>query len=90
MLITAQTAWVWVDLTIFALNNIREVVENMRQWLDMQVKALQLSRLQTWADPDWPEAIRLLEHLGFVEDYRPDDFLGFGRPAIIFVKFTGE
>jgi hypothetical protein len=87
--ITRNTAWAWCEITTFVENHKIELVRLMREYLDMMVKELRLSRLQAWIDPTRPEAIRLICHLGFIEEYEMKDFLGPDKPAMLYMKLTG-
>jgi hypothetical protein len=88
-MITTTTAWAFCEITTFATEHKIELVRNMRDYLDMMILDLGLTRLQAWVDPSRPEAIKLVKHLGFVDEFIMKDFLGFDKPAIMFVKLTG-
>jgi len=89
MLITKHTAWAWCEITTFVENHKIELVRTMRDWLDVTVSELQLSRLQAWVDPERPEAVKLIKHLGFVEEFSMKDFLGLDKNVSLFIKLTG-
>lgn len=89
MLITPACAWCWCDITTFVEQHKIELVRNMRSWIDIQVKDLRLNRLQCWVDPLRSEAIRLVQHLGFTEEYEMKNFLGPDKSAMMYVRMTG-
>jgi hypothetical protein len=88
LLVTKTCAWVWCEVTTFAADNKIELVRNMRNYLDMMVMDLGISRLQAWIDPEREEAIRLVQHLGFVEEYEMKNFLGVDKSAMMYIKLT--
>jgi hypothetical protein len=89
VLITGTCGWVGCDITTFAEHHKIEMIRTMRTWIDTQAVELGLTRLQAWIDKDRPEAIRLVEHLGFNEESMMPNFIDEGKDALLYVKFYG-
>lgn len=88
-LINLTTAWCWLDLTHYAGKHITTVYRVIKEWTDILVKDKGIKRLQAYIETDFPEAIRIVEHLGFHLESTMPNFVD-GKPAYLFVKYTGE
>lgn len=64
-LINNTTSWVWLDLTHEAGKHIQTVFRVIGEYMDIFVKDKGIIRLQAYIDPNFPEAIRTVQHLGF-------------------------
>ena len=67
-LLNLTTAWCWMDLTEEALNRKKTVYRVVRDWLDILVEDMKLTRLMAAIRTDFEEAIRTVEHLGFYQE----------------------
>ena len=86
-LINSTTAWCWVDLsdrvheghTIVAYRVIKE-------WVEIFAKEHGIKRLQAYVACDFPEAVRMVKHLGFYQEGPPMRcFLG-EKSAYMYVR----
>lgn len=84
-MIVPGTAWAWVDLTGFSITRIKTCYGVISEWMEKLVHKLNIRRLQAYVDLEHPEAVRLVEHLGFTRESVMWDFLD-GRPAALYVK----
>jgi L-amino acid N-acyltransferase YncA len=84
-LITQTTAWCWLSQTPEALGHIRECYAITRAWLDDMQKNKGIIRLMAAVRPDFEEAVRLVEHLGFQQESIMLDFFG-RQPGLMFVR----
>lgn len=64
-LINLTTAWCWLDLTDLAGSHVIVCYRVIKEWIDEFVKEYGIKRLQCYVEPDFPEAIRMVKHLGF-------------------------
>jgi len=76
VLITPTTAWCWVDLSVDAFAHIVTVYRTIKEWLDTLVVEKKIKRLQAYVLSDIPEAVNLVEHLGFNYEYTMPCFAG--------------
>ena len=77
-LINMTTAWAWVDITDCAGEHIIVGYRVIKEWMDILTKEKGIRRLQAYIDPDFPEAVRMIEHLGFEYEFTMKDFLPNG------------
>ena len=86
-LINLTTAWAWIDLSDEAKKHIRIVYRTIKEWADIFVKEHKLKRLQAYVETDFPEAIRVAEHLGFRKEFdKPmKNFVG-DKDAYMYVR----
>lgn len=84
-LINTTTAWCWIDATPEAKNHIIRVYRIIRDWMQILVEQHKLKRLQAYIEPDFPEAIRMAQHLGFKKESIMKNFLPDGD-ALMYVR----
>lgn len=84
-LINETTAWAWIDLTHDAGNHILSLYNATKKWTEEFVKDKGIKRLQAYIDPNFPEAIRLAQHLGFERESNMKNFYG-DRDALLYVR----
>lgn len=84
-LINLTTAWCWLDLTDVAGVYIIVCYRVIKEWLDIFVEEHGIKRLQCYVECDFPEAIRMVEHLGFKEESVMKNFVG-DKGAYMYVK----
>lgn len=82
-LITPTTAWAWVDMTADAGSHIIVVYRVIKEWMGKLVEEKGIKRLQAYIEPDFPEAIRMVQHLGFEKESILKGFLPNG-PALMY------
>lgn len=82
------TATCWLCLSKDAEGHIIEVYRTIKVWLDRIAEEKGIKRLQCYVDPEKSDAIRLVFHLGFVEEYLLKNFFGISKPAIMFIKLA--
>ena len=85
-LINLTTAWCWLDQTHHAGSHIQTMYRVIKEWIDIFVKDKGIKRLQAYIMQDFPEAIRLVEHLGFRRESVMQNFID-DKPAYMYVKF---
>lgn len=64
-MIVPSTAWCWVDLGKDAGKNITVVYRVIKEWIDEFIKSKNIKRLQAFVRTDYPQAEKLVQHLGF-------------------------
>lgn len=84
-LINATTAWCWLDLTDRSGKHITECYRAVKEWIDIFVKEHGLKRLQAYIEPDFPEAIRMVQHFGFKKESIMKSFIG-DKDAFLYVR----
>ena len=85
-LINQTTAWAWTDWTHLSGNCIIECYRTVKEWMEIFVKEHEIKRLQAYIEADFPEAVRMAEHLGFVYESTMFNFVG-DKSAYMFVRF---
>jgi len=86
-LINSVTAWVWVDISEYGRTMMKSGYRIIKEWLDELIKIHKLKRLQAYVRLDFPEAIRMIEHLGFKIECVMKKFTDDGKDAFLYVKF---
>jgi len=84
-LINLTTAWAWLDVTDKAGEHIISCYRVLKEWIDIFVKEHGLKRLQAYVECDFPEAIRMVIHLGFHRESTMLNFVG-NKPAYLYVR----
>lgn len=84
-MITTTTAWCWIDLSDEAGKYIIQVYRVIREWINQFVKSHGIKRLQSFIRTNYPEAIRLVEHLGFEKESTMKHFFG-DEDAYMYVR----
>jgi len=84
-LVNLTTAWCWVDIGTEAGNHVVVFYRLIKEWMETFVKDHNLKRLQAYVEMDFPEAIRMVRHLGFHEESIMQDFIE-DRDAFLYVR----
>lgn len=84
-LINKTTAWAWVDITDEAQQYMIIGYRVIKEWMAKLVELGEIRRLQAYIETDFPEAIRMAEHLGFKKESTMRNFVG-DKPAHLFVR----
>jgi len=84
-LINLTTAWCWVDMTADAKKHTIIVYRVIKEWMDKLVEEKGLKRLQAYIALDFPEAIRMIQHLGFHKEGILKNFIG-NKDASLYVN----
>jgi RimJ/RimL family protein N-acetyltransferase len=74
-LINLTTAWCWVDLSEKGHNHVIKTYRTIKEWIDTFAKAHKIRRLQAYVEEDFPQAIRMVEHLGFERESVMKNFI---------------
>jgi len=77
-LINSATAWCWVDMADTSGKHIIIVYRVIKEWIEKFAEEHKLKRLQAYIKPDFPEAIRMVQHLGFERESNMEGFLPDG------------
>jgi hypothetical protein len=77
-LINSVTAWCWLDLTRHSQDHIIVCYRTIKEWIDIFVKEHELKRLQAYVRIGYDEGIRMVEHLGFKQEFVMKDFMPEG------------
>jgi RimJ/RimL family protein N-acetyltransferase len=85
-MILPTTAWCWMIWSTFASDHTRTVYRVTKEWLDILMRNHELRRVMAAVEPDFPEAVRTVEALGFVKESVMPKFFG-DRPGWLFVRF---
>ena len=75
-LINLTTAWCWLDMTDRAGSHIIPAYRVVNEWMDIFVKEHGIKRLQAYVEMDFPEAICMIQHLGFEKESIMKNFIG--------------
>jgi len=81
-LINLTTSWCWLDLSTEAGGHIRTVYRIIKEWIEEFAKDNNIKRLQCYIEPDFPEAIRTVQHLGFEKESILEGFLPNGNALL--------
>ena len=65
LLVTPTVGWVWMDMAEAARSNIYKVYRAIREWIQQYTHDLGITRLMAAVNPDFEEAVRTIDHLGF-------------------------
>lgn len=84
-LINLTTAWCWVDMTHLAGGHIIVCYRTIKEWMAKFTEEHKLKRLQAYVEPDFPEAIRMVEHLGFERESIMKNFIN-DKDVYMYVK----
>ncbi len=84
-LINLTTSWGWVYLSHLAGNHVIVVYRVIKEWIAKFVEDHKIKRLQCYVEMDFPEAIRMAEHLGFHKESVMKNFMG-DKDAFMFVR----
>ena len=84
-LINLTTAWCWLDMTDRAGSHIIPAYRVVKEWMDIFVKEHGIKRLQAYIAPDFPEAVHMVQHLGFEKESIMKNFMG-DKDASMYVK----
>ena len=84
-LINLTTAWAWCDLTDCVGSHIIPAYRVVKEWIDIFVKEHGIKRLQAYVEMDFPEAIRMVQHLGFEKESIMKNFVG-DKDVSMYVK----
>ena len=75
-LITDTTAWCWTDISHESGKHIKTMYRTIKEWIDIFVRTHNIKRLQACIRVNSPEAIRMVEHLGFRLESSMPKFFG--------------
>ena len=84
-IINPVTAWCWLDMTHLAGSHIIAGYRVIKEWMDIFAKEHKIKRFQAYVRPDFEEAIRMVQHLGFEYEFTMKDFMPEGD-AIMYKK----
>jgi len=84
-LINLTTAWCWVDISEASRGHMITCYRVIKDWIDLFVEEHGIKRLQAYVEPNFPEAIRMVEHLGFEQESIMKNFVG-DKDAAMFVR----
>jgi hypothetical protein len=85
-MINQSTAFCWIDMTEESKSQIILVYRVIKQWMEELVRVHGIIRLQAYTEFNFPEADRVLDHLGFSIESEMRKFVG-DYPAKLWVKF---
>lgn len=84
-LINMTTAWCWLDMTDLSDTHVIVWYRVIKEWIDIFVKEHNIKRLQAYVEPDFPKAIRMVQHLGFKKESIMKNFMG-DKDASMYVR----
>lgn len=87
--INQTTAWGWVDISKDAESRIITSYRAIKEWMEVLCRDKGIKRLQCYVEMDFPEAIRMVEHLGFEQESIMPRFVG-EKSAYLCVKHFVE
>lgn len=86
-LFSPGTAWVWMNYTTYALPHMKEVYRRTKKQLDKLIVEHKLRRTMAVIKADFPEAIRMIRHLGFQQESVMARFWSDSLDGLLFVRF---
>ena len=86
-MVNLSTAWVWVDLTDRIGDHMGAVYRVIKEWMAEMIHLFGIRRMQAYVELDFPEAIRMAEHLGFAKESVLEQFVG-DKDAFMYVKIV--
>lgn len=84
-LINLTTAWAWIDMTDRVGGHLIPAYRVLKEWIEIFIKEHRIKRLQAYVEMDFPEAIRMVQHLGFEKESIMKNFIG-DKDASMYVK----
>ena len=84
-LINLHTAWCWVDMSHEARNYIVSSYKTIKEQIESFMIEHNIKRLQAYVECDFPEAIRMVSHLGFHKESIMKNFVG-DNDAYMYVR----
>jgi hypothetical protein len=84
-LITPTTAWCWVNMAEIAKEHIVVSYRVIKEWIEIFAEEHKLKRLQAYIECDFPEAVRMAQHLGFKKESIMHSFID-DKPAFMYVR----
>lgn len=84
-LLNPTVAWAWIDFTAEVREHVKDVYRATTEWLDTMMTTHGLKRVMASVDPDFTQAIRLVEHMGFELESVMLRFFG-DRPGLLYVR----
>ena len=87
MFITPATAWCWIDISSEFDKNKIIAYRTIKEWMGLFAKDHNIARLQAFVRCDFPEANRLMHHLGFEIESTMEKFFGT-EDAYMYRKIT--
>lgn len=88
-MINDVSAWGWVTISEDAKVHIIPCYRILKEYMELIVKEMGIIRLQAYVDPDFPEAIRMIQHLGFEKESVLENFLPNGN-AFLYKRIFKE
>ncbi len=75
-LINTTTAWCWVDMSHESGKHLTVSYRTIKEWMEKLAEEHNIKRLQAYVECDFPDAIRMVEHLGFTKESTMENFVG--------------
>lgn len=88
-LLTPNTAWVWLDWAEAALSRRTLVYRVTKEFMSKFAGMMELDLIMAAVRPDFEEAVRTVEHLGFKKECQLPQFFG-DSPADLYVLELGK
>lgn len=84
-MINLTTAWCWIDMSHNAGGHIIAIYRVIKEWMYELVEDKGIKRLQAYVVTDFPEAVRMVQHLGFEKESILKNFMG-DKDAYLYVR----
>jgi hypothetical protein len=78
----------WLEYSEAVRMHLVRVYQHTRDWLDTMIEAHELHRIEARVRPDFEEAQRLVEHLGFYVESVLKNGIEPGHDALMYVKLV--
>ena len=88
-LINEVTAWIWVNISEDAKVHLIPFYRVMKEYMETIAEKMKIIRLQAYVEPDFPEAIRMIQHLGFERESILENFTPKGN-AFLYKRIFKE
>lgn len=84
-MITDVCAWAWIMPTKYVGSHWVPTIRVIKEWMEIWCKEHEIVRLQAWVKVGFDEGIRTAEHLGFIKEYKMNNFIADGVDAWLYV-----
>ena len=74
--VTPTTAWCWIDLSDELDGHLIPTYRVIKEWINEFAKDHEIKRLQAFVRTDFPEAEKMMRHLGFGRESTMKNFFG--------------
>ena len=85
-LLTPRVAIAWIDLSERALDYTKSLFRQTKEWLDLMIATHELKVIEAYVEPDFPQAIAFVNHLGFKLQSEIPRFYADDKTGLLYVR----